>query len=56
MSKFMSLSKIEFVSFIYQNHRNPNIFVTGSAKRGLIAFLNFQLQFVATHSVFSLLM
>ena len=31
-------------------------FVTGSAKRGLIAFLNFQLQLVTTHGVFSLLM
>ena len=31
------------------------LYVTGSAKRGLIAFLNFQLQLVKTHSVFSLL-
>ena len=28
--------------------------VTGSAKRGLIAFLNFQLQLVTIQSVFSL--
>jgi len=32
------------------------IIVTGSAKRGLIAFLNFQLQLVTTYSMFSLLM
>jgi len=31
-------------------------FVTRSAKRGLIAFLNFKLQLVTTHSVLSLLM
>ena len=35
----------------------PNMpYVTGSAKRGLIAFLNLQLQKVTTHSVFTLLM
>ena len=32
------------------------LFVTGSVKMGLIAFLNFQLQLVTTHSVFGLLM
>ena len=31
------------------------LFVTRSAKRGLIAFLNFQLQSVVTHNVLSLL-
>ena len=30
-------------------------YVTESAKRGLIAFLNFQLQSVVTHNVLSLL-
>ena len=36
----------------YQQLKLPALFIkTGSVKRGLIAFLNFQLQLVTTHSV-----
>ena len=40
----------------YYVGKNGFINVTRSAKRGLIAFLNFQLQLVTAHNVLSLLM
>ena len=42
-------------SVLFQPNNVSYNYLTGSAKRGLIAFLNFQLWLVKTHTVFSLI-